>query len=106
MARRLVALLVLLCVTPVAPELVEWAAHAITHGDFAHAEDGEHEETPAEHGCTALSHSCGMQGTVIGSAVTMVPAPTLPAPGATPLWALLTIDSRLADPPPHRPPIV
>ena len=100
-------LLVLLAVTPSAFELLEWGVHAAWHGDFAHADDGDHEQAKDEHGCTTLFHTCGCHVSALatassGSAVGVVPPPGNPA--GVPLPSALA--GRLTDPPPQRPPIV
>lgn len=106
MRQRLIALVLLLAVTPFASELVEWGVHAVTHGDFAHGGDPSHEEGPDEHGCTPLLHNCGCHkgGTatevrecLVLAQRTVIATSGLPEPDAA--------RNRLAEPPPLRPPI-
>lgn len=47
--------------TPVGPELAEWARHFAGEGDFVHASAPSH-ATPTqepEHGCSTTQHVCG-----------------------------------------------
>jgi hypothetical protein len=102
--RKLITLMLLLAVTPSASELLEWGVHAVLHGDFAHADDGHHEESGEEHGCTALLHACGChRGVAATESGAASPArmrherACLPEPDAH--------VGRAADPPALRPPI-
>ncbi len=104
MRRKLITLMLLLAVTPSASELLEWGVHAAVHGDFAHADDGDHEESGDEHGCTALFHACGchrgLAATETGTAASaraVHQSACLPEPDAH--------AGRMADPPALRPPI-
>lgn len=63
MRRRLLTLFVLflaVSMTPGAVELLENVAHAVTHGDAAHADDAGHSERSSkdEHGCSGAVHTC------------------------------------------------
>lgn len=61
--RLLVALLVLLGLTPGGFELVENLEHIAHDGHFAHADDhveeADHGDAGDEHGCTPMMHTCG-----------------------------------------------
>ena len=66
--RRLLALVVVLCMLPGLPSLLETVEHLLHDGHLPHSElheqlaDGEHAhdgDEEHEHGCTTLSHRCG-----------------------------------------------
>lgn len=105
--QKLITVVLLFAMSPSVTELVEWGVHAITHGDFAHAADGSHDERPAEdeHGCTPLMHTCGCHrsaaATDTGLASTVDPV----AAGVVGLLEPRAGQSRPADAPPVRPPI-
>jgi hypothetical protein len=105
--RRLLAILLVLTITPSAMELVEWSAHLVSHGDFAHSEDGGHDERGDEHGCTALQHACACHVSALATEARAIAPGVEPAGGAPaePL-APAGVTSRGAEPPPIRPPIV
>ena len=108
MPGKVLAIAVLIVVTPSATEIAEAVVHLASHGDYVHAHDGEHQPVGQdEHGCTPSLHFCvcctGAPATLVSSssraAVDLVPveAPVRRASG----WL-----GRLADPPPLPPPIV
>lgn len=61
MRDRLIFFLMLVILTPIGPELGEWALHFTGDGDFVHASaPGHRAPTPEpEHGCSTTQHVCG-----------------------------------------------
>jgi hypothetical protein len=56
---RLVALLLVYLMTPVATEVAENVVHFVVNGHGAHAlQDSEHHPNDREHGCSGLVHVC------------------------------------------------
>ena len=107
MPKRLLAIAVLIVVTPSAAEVAEAVVHLASHGDYVHAHDGGHQPIGQdEHGCTPSLHFClchaASPATVLTSSssasaeLVPVEAPARPASE----WL-----GRLADPPPLPPPI-
>ena len=58
--RKVLALLLVIGLTPSVAELIEWGVHLVRHGDFAHADSGSHSQKTdsEEHGCSTLFHAC------------------------------------------------
>jgi hypothetical protein len=107
--RRLLVLLLLFTLTPSASEAVELVAHALSHGDYAHAADARHDGAPDgdEHGCTTMLHTCGCHGSAHGAAVTALRLAVAAPPAArAPSQPPAESHEREHDPPPLRPPIV
>jgi hypothetical protein len=105
--KRLVAIAVLVVVTPSVAEVAEAVVHLAWHGDYVHSHDGQHQPIGQdEHGCTPSLHFClchaEAPATVMSSSeralakLAPVRARSCPAPA----WL-----GRLADPPPLPPPI-
>lgn len=104
---RGLALCLLLVMTPWASELVEWSVHWVQHGDFAHAEDAEHQSAQHdEHGCTPLLHACGCHSAAPSTPATRASAvPPVRPPAELDAIAILERAGRESEQPPHRPPI-
>jgi len=105
--KRLLAVVLLIVVTPAVAEVAEAVAHLATHGDYVHSNDGHHQPMGQdEHGCTPSLHFC------VCCAGT--PATIRSTPDGLPVDMALARNSapsaadrlgRLADPPPLPPPI-
>jgi hypothetical protein len=105
--KRLLAILLLIVVTPAAAEVAETVAHLASHGDYVHSNDGHHPPMGQdEHGCTPSLHFCLCH--------TGAPATIRSMPDGVPVDMALARTSapraadrlgRLADPPPLPPPI-
>jgi hypothetical protein len=105
--KRLLAVVLLIVVTPAAAEVAEAVAHFAAHGDWVHSNDGQHPPMGHdEHGCTPSLHFClccaGSPAT-IRSMPDGVPVDTALARASAPPAADRL--GRLADPPPLPPPI-
>ncbi len=105
--KRLLAIALLIVITPAAAELAEAVAHLASHGDWVHSNDGQHQPIGHdEHGCTPSLHFClchaGAPATVGGVSdrisEDLAPARVSACPPADGL-------GRIADPPPLPPPI-
>jgi hypothetical protein len=62
MRSRLLAVLLVLSMTPATAELVESGVHLVAHGDLGHLLTADGHDAPFggdEHGCTAVLHVCG-----------------------------------------------
>jgi len=105
---RLVAALLLGCLTPGVGEAVENLGHLLARGHLAHAEGAahHHSEPGDEHGCNGVFHLCSCHSTQRF----LQPSPTLPrlaaAPVARPVMVaesrLLPGFHRIPDKPPRR----
>ncbi|MEJ7598412.1 MAG: hypothetical protein WKG01_10920 [Kofleriaceae bacterium] len=104
--RFLVAVALLLSVTPGMAEVIETTLHVIAHGDLPHHEELVAEQGCSEHTCTPLAHHCDCHTQM--SAQTSLRVANVHAPRAiTQLKqpALKTASDRTNEPPPLRPPI-
>jgi hypothetical protein len=105
---RLVAALLLGCLTPGVGEAVENLGHLLASGHLAHAEEAEHhhEEPGDEHGCNGVFHLCSCHSTLRF----LQPSTTLPLfttaavarPAVAPESRLLSGFHRIPDKPPRR----
>jgi hypothetical protein len=105
---RWLTFLVVLTITPCASEIVETVAHAVSDGDYVHAENSHHRSGPgAEHGCTPLFHSCGCHGSSLTVISTAAPRGSnrLPLCRAALAGPPDRAHGRGSEPPPLPPPI-
>lgn len=85
---RLLLSFFLIGMSPLGPELVEWGAHFVRDGDFAHAAVAGHESNlPDEHGCSTTNHVCPCHAgvtafppAVLGIATATYPPTSRPQP--------------------------
>ncbi|OFX21384.1 MAG: hypothetical protein A2V77_07935 [Anaeromyxobacter sp. RBG_16_69_14] len=108
MLKKLLAVVLLIVVTPAVAEVAEAVAHLASHGDHVHANDGHHPPMGNdEHGCTPSLHFClccaGAPATIRNMSSDGVPVDTALARTSAPRAADRL--GRLADPPPLPPPI-
>jgi hypothetical protein len=106
--RLLIAIMLLVTVTPGVTEVVEGAMHLIAHADLPHHEDGEAAGGACdEHTCTPLFHACGCHSTMAARAEVAISAPSQSRSCAElRLLRPSTRVGRVEEPPPLRPPIV
>ncbi|NVB80709.1 MAG: hypothetical protein HOV81_20100 [Kofleriaceae bacterium] len=103
--RVLVAIVLLLTVTPGMTEVAEAAVHLVLHGDFQHDGDG-HEQGCDEHSCTVLAHHCGCHSAMSAQTSTKVAySDQLRGITRSELRRATTAFGRVSEPPPLRPPI-
>jgi hypothetical protein len=105
---RLVAALLLGCLTPGVGEAVENLGHLLASGHLAHAEEAEHHHTEPgdEHGCNGVFHLCSCHSTQRF----LQPTPTLPRLATAPVAQLGAVAEsrtlrgfhRIPDKPPRR----
>ncbi len=109
MKRHIFILLLVIAVMPAAPELIEFAVHAASHGDLAHEAGGEHADagdSSDEHGCSSLFHLCACHPPTLSTPAAGVRVLFSPGGGqdSPALSPRVSIDL-LPEPPPIRPPI-
>ncbi|MES2304645.1 MAG: hypothetical protein V4558_04020 [Gemmatimonadota bacterium] len=109
MRDRLLFFLMLCLLTPIGPELGEWAFHFAGEGDFVHASAPSHPGSmpEPEHGCSTTQHVCGCHSglSIVPDRRLIVSSPTTPP--ATPPEALPCSIAPQAHPEPGlRPPII
>ena len=103
--RFLIAIALLLSVTPGMSEVIEAGVHLVVHADLPHHESES--ERGCEHTCTPLAHHCGCHATMSAQTCTRVSAAGS-SDGMTKLdpTAITAVFGRVSEPPPLRPPIV
>jgi hypothetical protein len=106
--KKLLAVVLLIVVTPAAAEVAEAVAHLASHGDYVHSNDGHHPPLGQdEHGCTPSLHFClchtGVPATIRSMSSDGLPVDMALARTSAPSAADRL--GRLADPPPLPPPI-
>lgn len=102
--RLIVALALLLVMSPGGTELVELTAHIIAHGDLPHHDDVD--DDCAEHTCTPLRHQCGCHSGMSAVTAARQPSPRLSSEAiVTSIEVTSIAGSRASEPPPLRPPI-
>lgn len=105
--RFLVALVLLLSITPAVPELVESVVHLVTHADLPHHDElaSEHERGCSEHTCTPLAHHCGCHATMFAQASRATEVVQTDELTQLDPSAIAAASGRACGPPPLRPPI-
>jgi len=108
--KRLLAIILVLALWPALGELIELAAHAVEHGDLAHADDDEHDAAPLgedEHGCSGSFHLCPCHhpSPVVNSTVAAAVESEATSALSAHLAPAIEVGVGLAAPP-TRPPIV
>lgn len=103
--RLLVAIALLLLITPGMSEVIEAGVHLVAHADLPHHE-ADSERGCGEHSCTPLAHHCGCHATM--SAQPCSRAASMAASSGMTKLALAAAAAamgRVSEPPPLRPPI-
>jgi hypothetical protein len=110
--RAAIAILLLVAVTPIVPEVVEAGVHVVLHGDLPHHEDsgdghqGQDPRGTDEHGCTPLFHSCSCHLPMSAAPAWAAASVTVILDGSTDARVHSTLaGGRVGEPPPIRPPI-
>ena len=103
----MIALALVLSITPGVVEVVESVAHLVAHLDLPHHEDGALDEGECgEHTCTPLAHHCGCHsGMTAQLSYRKVDVGPLDTVGSVNPNAIARAIGRAFDPPPLRPPI-
>jgi hypothetical protein len=108
MRDRLIFFLMLVILTPVGPEVGEWALHFASEGDFVHASSSDHRNSPPEpeHGCSTTQHICGCHSglSIVPDRQIIVSTPITP-PAAPPEALPCSIVPQAHPEPALRPPI-
>lgn len=102
MRQKLLAIVLMFALLPMATEVLEAGVHFLHHGDFVHSADHA-APTDDEHGCTPLFHICGCHGTAATgpASATLLPDRATHAVHS----AVPSRHGRSQDPPPHLPPL-
>ena len=103
--RLIVAIVLLLSVTPGMSEVVETAAHVIAHGDLPHHDDASDSGGCDEHTCTPLAHNCACHASMFAQTATRQPFEARADVTLTRCALAAIVCGRAGDPPPLRPPI-
>jgi hypothetical protein len=103
--RALIAIALLLSITPGMSEVIEVGVHLVAHADLPHHES-EPDRGCSEHACTPLAHHCGCHATMSAQACSRA-TNAATSRGMTRLdpAAIAAILGCVSEPPPLRPPI-
>jgi hypothetical protein len=105
--KKVLAIVLLVVVTPAVAEVAEAVAHLASHGDYVHSKDGQHRPMGQdEHGCTPslhFCHCCAGSPATVRSMTDGVPEDLVLTRTSAPSAADRL--GRLTDPPPLPPPI-
>jgi hypothetical protein len=103
--RLLIALALLVSISPGVSEVIEAGVHLVVHGDLPHHE-ADSDRHCSEHTCTPLAHHCGCHSTMSAQPSVRTASPVSTG-GVTRIdpTAVAAVFSRASEPPPLRPPI-
>lgn len=102
--RFVVAIALLLAVTPGMSEVLEAAVHLVTHADLSHHDESTDGDCQ-EHSCTPLAHHCGCHGTMSAQVTNRDAGMKTVYATNKSVFAVTTKHGRNSEPPPLRPPI-